>query len=128
MAGYPEFIPFNKPFIVGKELFNIARAVVEYGDLSGDGKFTNICQQWLESTLKCQKALLTHSCTAAWEMAAIICDAIGWLMWYMYLPPDWYNLSFVLIYTCAIWSILTNPFQIVTVTGVNLNNISLVDK
>ncbi len=40
-------------------------------------------------------------------MSAIICDAVGWIMWYNYLSPDWYNLSFVLIYTCAIWSILT---------------------
>jgi len=67
-------IPFNKPFIVGKELFNIARAVVEFGHLAGDGVHTRQCQQYLETTLKTNKALLTHSCTAALEMAAILCD------------------------------------------------------
>ncbi len=67
-------IPFNQPFIVGGELFNIARAVIENKCLSGDGQFTRKCQQWIEDTLKCRKTLLTHSCTAALEMAAILCD------------------------------------------------------
>jgi dTDP-4-amino-4,6-dideoxygalactose transaminase len=66
-------IPYNKPFIVGKELYNIAQAVIE-SHLSGDGPFTKLCHQWLEDHLKCQKALLTHSCTAALEMAAILCE------------------------------------------------------
>ena len=42
--------------------------------LSGDGPFTKRCHAWLERTLGCAKALLTHSCTAALEMAAILCD------------------------------------------------------
>lgn len=42
--------------------------------LSGDGPFTKRCHEWLERTLGCAKALLTHSCTAALEMAAILCD------------------------------------------------------
>ena len=67
-------IPFNKPFIVGNELSNISRAVEEYGHLSGDGNFTKHCQKYLEDTLGTGKALLTHSCTAALEMAAILCD------------------------------------------------------
>jgi dTDP-4-amino-4,6-dideoxygalactose transaminase len=67
-------IPFNKPFIAGKELFNIARAVLEHSKLAGDGAFTKECQGWLENALNCRKALLTHSCTAALEMAAILCD------------------------------------------------------
>ncbi len=66
-------IPFNKPFIVGKELYYIAEAVMS-GHLSGDGPFTKKCHQWLEETLGCKKALLTHSCTGALEMAAILCD------------------------------------------------------
>lgn len=66
-------IPFNKPFIVGNELKYIRQAV-ENGHLSGDGPFTRKCQQWLEDKLKCQKALLTHSCTGALEMAAILFD------------------------------------------------------
>lgn len=66
-------IPFNKPFIAGKELYNIAKAVLE-SHLSGDGPFTKKCHAWLEDTLHCQKALLTHSCTGALELAAILCD------------------------------------------------------
>jgi dTDP-4-amino-4,6-dideoxygalactose transaminase len=66
-------IPFNKPFIVGAELENIAQAVAE-GQLSGDGPYTKRCHRWLEERLGCARALLTHSCTAALEMAAILCD------------------------------------------------------
>ncbi len=69
-----EKIPFNQPFIVGKELFNIARAVIDNKALSGDGRFTKQCQEWLESTIGSRRAFLTHSCTAALEMAAILCD------------------------------------------------------
>jgi len=67
-------IPYNKPFIAGKELFYIAQAVIENRHTAGDGPFTKKCQAWLEATLGCFKALLTHSCTAALEMAAILCD------------------------------------------------------
>jgi dTDP-4-amino-4,6-dideoxygalactose transaminase len=66
-------IPFNKPFIVGEELDNIRRAV-EQGQLSGDGPYTKLCHRWLEERLGCARALLTHSCTAALEMAAMLCD------------------------------------------------------
>ncbi|MDD4274824.1 MAG: dTDP-4-amino-4,6-dideoxygalactose transaminase [Desulfobacter postgatei] len=68
-----DHIPYNKPFIVGKELYNIARAVIEHGHLSGDGYFTKQCQAWLQNCLG-TPALLTHSCTAALEMAAILAD------------------------------------------------------
>lgn len=66
-------IPFNKPFIIGRELANISDAVAQ-GHLSGDGGYTKLCQRWFEEKLGCRKALLTHSCTAALEMAAILCD------------------------------------------------------
>lgn len=68
------FIPFNIPFIVGKELYNIAQAVITHKKLSGDGEYTRLCQEWLEKSLICKKSLLTHSCTAALEMAAILLD------------------------------------------------------
>ncbi len=71
MASYR--IPFGKPFIVGKELEYIAQAVT-LGHLSGDHEFTRRCHQWLEQTLGAKRALLTHSCTAALEMAALLCD------------------------------------------------------
>ena len=68
-----EPIPFNKPFIIGRELALIADAVAQ-GHLSGDGAYTKLCHRWLEEKLHCRKALLTHSCTAALEMSAILCD------------------------------------------------------
>jgi dTDP-4-amino-4,6-dideoxygalactose transaminase len=67
-------IPFNKPFIAGKELLYISQAVMENSQLAGDGYFSRKCQAWLEEKLSCMKALLTHSCTGALEMAAILCD------------------------------------------------------
>lgn len=67
-------IPFNKPFIVGKELEYITQAVMEHSHIAGNGPFSRRCQEWLVKQLGCRKALLTHSCTAALEMAAILCD------------------------------------------------------
>jgi dTDP-4-amino-4,6-dideoxygalactose transaminase len=67
-------IPFNKPFIAGKELFYIAQAVMENNHTAGDGPFTKKCQAWLEEHLGCRKVLLTHSCTAALEISAILAD------------------------------------------------------
>ncbi|WP_118185798.1 dTDP-4-amino-4,6-dideoxygalactose transaminase [Paraburkholderia phosphatilytica] len=69
----PSHIPFNKPFVIGKELFYIAQAVMS-GTISGDGMFTKRCQKWLEEQLGCPKSLLVHSCTAALEMAAMLID------------------------------------------------------
>ena len=66
-------IPFNRPFIVGKELTYISKAVSN-GHISGDGPFTQKCQQLMEKKFSASKVLLTHSCTAALEMAAILID------------------------------------------------------
>jgi dTDP-4-amino-4,6-dideoxygalactose transaminase len=66
-------IPFNKPFLAGKELLYVAEAHAK-GQLAGSGSFTKLCQQWLEDKTGSGKALLTHSCTAALEMAAILAD------------------------------------------------------
>ncbi|MFO0252552.1 MAG: dTDP-4-amino-4,6-dideoxygalactose transaminase [Betaproteobacteria bacterium] len=66
-------IPFNKPFTIGAELEYITDAV-RRGHLSGDGHYTKLCHRWLEDKLGAKRALLTHSCTAALEMAAILCD------------------------------------------------------
>jgi dTDP-4-amino-4,6-dideoxygalactose transaminase len=66
-------IPFNKPYLGGKELWYIAQAHAK-GQMAGDGDFTRQCQAWLEAHTGCAKALLTHSCTAALEMAAILAD------------------------------------------------------
>lgn len=64
-------ILFNRPHMTGKELDYIAQA--KFGNmLAGDGPFTKHCHRWLESQTGCNKALLTHSCTAALEMAALL--------------------------------------------------------
>lgn len=67
-------VPFNRPFLVGKELSYIEVAVRENNHLAGNGPFTQKCMHWLEENLNCQKALLTHTCTSALEMAGILCD------------------------------------------------------
>jgi len=64
-------IPFNKPYMTGRELWYIAQAHTN-GHLAGDGMFTKKCHAWLEARTGAYKALLTHSCTAALEMAAIL--------------------------------------------------------
>lgn len=64
-------IQFNRPYMTGKELYYIAEAHFN-GKLSGDGPFTKRCHAWLEDRTGCDKALLTHSCTAALEMAALL--------------------------------------------------------
>ena len=66
-------IPFNKPFIAGKELYYIAQAVT-LGNLGGDGCFTQRCCRILEDRFEIHRVLLTPSCTAALEMAAMLCD------------------------------------------------------
>jgi len=59
--------------MTGKELTYISQAYKQ-GQLAGDGQFTKKCNQWLEENIGCKRALLTHSCTAALEMAAILLD------------------------------------------------------
>jgi dTDP-4-amino-4,6-dideoxygalactose transaminase len=70
---HPLMIPFNKPYMTGRELWYIAQAHAK-GHLSGDGMFTKKCNEWLEARTGANKALLTHSCTAALEMAALLAD------------------------------------------------------
>ena len=66
-------VPFNRPYMVGTELDFVRQA---HGNLqlAGDGRFTALCSRWLERQTGCDEALLTHSCTAALEMAAILID------------------------------------------------------
>ena len=66
-------IPFNKPFITGKEKDYIFE-VINSGKVSGNGKYTQKCQTFFETTYGFKKALLTTSCTDALEMAAILSD------------------------------------------------------
>lgn len=66
-----EAIPFNRPYLTGNELPYAAEA---YGSshLSGDGQFTKRCHRWIEERSGCAKALLTQSCTASLDMAALL--------------------------------------------------------
>jgi dTDP-4-amino-4,6-dideoxygalactose transaminase len=66
-------IPFNKVLTTHLELEYI-REALDSGRTSGDGQFTKRCKEWLEAKVGCASALITHSCTAALEMAAILAD------------------------------------------------------
>ncbi len=69
----PTQIPFNRPTALGREFAFIARAIRQ-GQLSGDGEFTRRCNAQIAEMTGAAAALLTHSCTAALEMAAILSD------------------------------------------------------
>lgn len=66
-------IPFNKPFLTGKEAHYMYDAVFS-GKLSGNGKYTKLCQKFFEEKYGMKKCLLTTSCTDALEMCAILSD------------------------------------------------------
>ena len=66
-------IPFNKPFLTGKETHYIHEAI-KLGKISGNGYFTKKCQHFFEERYGFKKALLTTSCTDALEMAAILAN------------------------------------------------------
>lgn len=66
-------VPFNFPYMTGNEMRYIAESHAN-GRLAGDGPFTKRCHEWIENSTGCTKALLTHSCTAALEMAALLLD------------------------------------------------------
>ncbi len=66
-------VPFNRPTLIGNEIAYI-REAIQRGQLAGDGYFTARCQTLIEDMTGAKKALLTHSCTAALEMSAILCD------------------------------------------------------
>ena len=68
-----EPIPFNWPYATGNELVYIAEAQRNH-HLSGDGPFTKRCHQWIEERTGCVKALLTHSCSSALDLAALLLD------------------------------------------------------
>ena len=66
-------IPFNRTPYVGKEEEYMSEAIHNY-KLCGDGPFTKKCQQWIQDNTGTKEALLTTSCTAALEMAALLCN------------------------------------------------------
>ncbi|PBA31088.1 dTDP-4-amino-4,6-dideoxygalactose transaminase [Mycobacterium intracellulare] len=66
-------IPFNKPSVIGPELTYVAQAI-KGGHASGDGPFTKRAQAMLEKNFNARRVMLTTSCTAALELAALLCD------------------------------------------------------
>jgi dTDP-4-amino-4,6-dideoxygalactose transaminase len=66
-------IPFNQPTLISREV-SYLREAIKRGQLSGDGYFTSRCSELIVRHTGAKRALLTHSCTAALEMAAILCD------------------------------------------------------
>lgn len=71
MTKIKNMIPFNKPYLHGRELVYIAQSVAS-GKISGDGLYTKKCHEFFEAKYKFKRALLTTSCTDALEMAAIL--------------------------------------------------------
>lgn len=69
----PRDIPFNRPALIGREV-SYLREAIRRGQLSGDGHFTAQCNALIAEQTGAKRALLTHSCTAALEMAALLCD------------------------------------------------------
>src|SRR6058998_1375059 len=72
-SGKPYRIPFNELFVSGNELSSMAESVMS-GHVCGDGSFTKLCQHLLEERFSARQVLLTTSCTAALEMAALLLD------------------------------------------------------
>ena len=66
-------VPFYKPYLTGDEEHAIKAALID-GHLAGAGTFTEKCERWLEEELGAARVLLTHSCTGALEMAALLLD------------------------------------------------------
>ena len=66
-------IPFNRAPTAGEEVQNV-REAIEAGHLAADGRFTELCGEWLRERIGCEGALLVHSCTGALEIAAALAD------------------------------------------------------
>lgn len=73
MRQLDDRVPFNWPYMTGREMHYIAQCHAN-GRFAGDGAFTRLCHQWLRERTGAPGALLTHSCTAALEMAAILLE------------------------------------------------------
>lgn len=65
-------IPFNKPAIVGRELYYIAQSIMNNQHAAGDGPFTRQCREFLQDNFQLNTALLTTSCTTALELSALL--------------------------------------------------------
>jgi dTDP-4-amino-4,6-dideoxygalactose transaminase len=66
-------IPFNRAYRTGRETAHIESAI-ESKHLSSGGRFTKLCEGWLTERIGADRAMMTNSCTAALEMAAILAE------------------------------------------------------
>jgi dTDP-4-amino-4,6-dideoxygalactose transaminase len=73
MSGRDEIIPFNRPYVTGAE-FALIREAIDNSHLSGNGPFSRRCSDWLTEQIGSAAVLLTPSCTAAIELAALLTD------------------------------------------------------
>jgi dTDP-4-amino-4,6-dideoxygalactose transaminase len=73
MRPAPGYIPFNRAYVTGSE-FGYMREAMENAHLAGNGPFSRRCREWLERTIGSRRALLTHSCTGALEMAFTLAE------------------------------------------------------
>ena len=72
-SSTPARIPFNRPYVGGREMHYVGQAILSSG-ISGDGRLTKDCAALLEERFGIHKVLMTPSCTASLEMAAMLCD------------------------------------------------------
>lgn len=73
IEGAQNELPFNRPYATGAE-FGYIREAIDRSHLSGNGPFARRCTEMIESVVGCERALLTHSCTGALEMAALLTE------------------------------------------------------
>ena len=66
-------VPFNKPYVTGAE-FGYIQEAIDNAHLAGNGPFSRRCGAYLQARLGAEAALLTHSCTGALEMAALLAE------------------------------------------------------
>ena len=66
-------VPFNQPYVTGAELGYVQQAI-DSAKLSGNGPFGHRCAEWLRARLGAEAVLMTHSCTGALEMAALLAE------------------------------------------------------
>ena len=99
-------IPFNKPFLIGSEIQYIEDAV-RSGKISGNGKYTKMCQQFFEQVYGFKKTLLTSSCTDALEMAAILANIKEGDE--VIVPANTYIASVLSISNCKLKPVLVDP-------------------
>ncbi|MGA2667404.1 MAG: dTDP-4-amino-4,6-dideoxygalactose transaminase [Ignavibacteria bacterium] len=74
-SGYKMNIPFNKPYLTGKEIDYLYNAI-QSGKISGNGTYTHRCHSFFTEKYNFKNCFLTSSCTDALEMTAILINTM----------------------------------------------------